>query len=328
MKKLLLLLPLFVLITSCDDKPVVLKDSAGRLNDILVVATNKDWEGVVGDSIRSVLARPIDGIVREEPLFTLNHIKPKAFDGLLLKNRNYLIIEQSDSAGVSVKKDKYANPQIGVVVKGSNSQEIAKVISENGDNIVDVYSRGEVAWKNYLMNKTKLNTDVIKERFGIDITVPRTYRYAAQADPDFFWLRRSIEAGTMDIMIYEVDYAEVKRDSNTIRDIIKVRDRVGGEKIPVDEGGLFKTEANFTPLLNETQIDGRFAFETRGNWEVVNMFMAGPFINYTVYNKDRNNWLVLEGYVSAPNSIQRNYLFELEAILRSARFGGEGSIDD
>jgi len=58
------------------------------------------------------------------------------------------------------------------------------------------------------------------------------------------------------------------------------------------------------------------------------MFMAGPFINYTVYNEEKKNWLVLEGYVSAPNSIQRNYLFELEAILRSARFGGEASTSD
>lgn len=320
MKHLLLFLFGTLLLTSCDEKPVIIKDSSGRINDILVVASNKDWEGVVGDSIRKILARPIDGIIRDEPLFTLNHIKPKSFAGLLRKNRNYLLIKNNDSAKVNVKKDTYANPQIGMIVQGSNSAEIAKVLGENGANIIDVFSKGEVSWKNYLMNKTKLNTSRIADRFGINITVPRTYRYAAKDDDDFFWLRRGIEEGTMDIMIYEVDYNTIKRDSNTVKDIIAVRDSVGGKKIPVDAGGRFKTEAMYTPFLNETQIDGKFAFETRGIWEVENLFMSGPFINYAVYNKEKNNWLILEGYVSAPNSVQRNYLFELEAILRSVRF--------
>jgi len=325
MKNLLLLFFTAILLTGCDDKPVILKDSSGRINDILVVASNKDWEGVIGDSIRKILARPIDGIIRDEPLFTLNHIKPESFSGLLLKNRNYLFIKKGDSAKVSVKKDKYANPQIGIIVQGNSAEAIAKTIGENEENIISVYSKGEVAWKNYLMNKTKLNTSRIKEKFGVKITVPRTYRYAAKDDEDFFWLLRGIEEGTMDIMIYEVDYNTIKRDSNTVKDIIAVRDSVGGIKIPVDEGGRFKTEAMFTPFLNETQVDGKFAFETRGIWEVENLFMAGPFINYAVYNEEKNNWLILEGYVSAPNSIQRNYLFELEAILRSARFPkGEG----
>jgi hypothetical protein len=48
--------------------------------------------------------------------------------------------------------------------------------------------------------------------------------------------------------------------------------------------------------------------------------MAGPFVNYAIYNKEKDNWLVIEGYVSAPSSKQRNYLFEIEAILKSVKF--------
>jgi hypothetical protein len=319
---------LIFITAACDDKPVILRDSSGRLNDILVVTTNKDWESVVGDTIRRSLARPIDGIIRDEPLFTLNHIKPESFDGLLLKNRNYLLIEYGKKTGVIVEKNKFANPQTGIIVRGSTSEEIATTLWENADNIIDVISKGEVEQKNFLIQRTPLNTSRITDRMGVTINIPRTYRYAAKDDNDFFWLRRGIEAGTMDIMIYEAPYNAIKRDGNTVMDIVKVRDSIGAIKIPVDEGGVFKTEDKYTPYLNESQIGGQFAFETKGMWEVKNKWMAGPFINYAVYNKERNNWLILEGYVSAPNTTQRNYLFELEAILRSVQFTDPDQISE
>lgn len=328
MKRLLFLAMLIFITAACDDKPVILRDSSGRLNDILVVTTNKDWESVVGDTIRRSLARPIDGIIRDEPLFTLNHIKPESFDGLLLKNRNYLLIEYGKKTGVIVEKNKFANPQTGIIVRGSTSEEIATTLWENADNIIDVISKGEVEQKNFLIQRTPLNTSRITDRMGVTINIPRTYRYAAKDDNDFFWLRRGIEAGTMDIMIYEAPYNAIKRDGNTVMDIVKVRDSIGAIKIPVDEGGVFKTEDKYTPYLNESQIGGQFAFETKGMWEVKNKWMAGPFINYAVYNKERNNWLILEGYVSAPNTTQRNYLFELEAILRSVQFTDPDQISE
>jgi hypothetical protein len=320
MKYIALLLIAMVTLSSCGDQPVILRDSSGRFNDILIVASNQDWEGKVGDTIRRSLARSIDGIVRDEPLFTLNHVTPESFDGLLLKNRNYLLIKKGKENKVIVDENKYANPQIGINVLGTSTQQLANTIWENADNIIKVFSKGEVAQKNYLIKRTPLNTSRIREHMGISIDVPRTYRYAAKDDDDFFWLRRGIKEGTMDIMIYEVAYNSIKRDSTTVSDIIKVRDSVGAIKITVDEGGVFQTERAYTPYLNESQIGGQFAFETKGIWEVKNKWMAGPFINYAVYNKERNNWLILEGYVSAPNTTQRNYLFEIEAILKSVRF--------
>jgi hypothetical protein len=260
--------------------------------------------------------------VREEPIFTLNHVKPTAFKGMLKKSRNYLYLKKSDSSGVSVKKDVYANPQMGIVVRGKNKKEISQVISENADKMIALFNQGEVERKQYLMDKVALNTDRLTERFGFEIIVPRAYHFATyngEMDNNFFWLRRNITEGTMDLMIYEVDRNRIKRSDSTVMDIVKVRDSIGAIKILTD-GGPFQTEPAFSPFLNESQIDGNFAFETKGTWEVKNMFMAGPFVNYAIYNKEKDNWLVIEGYVSAPSSKQRNYLFEIESILKSVRF--------
>jgi hypothetical protein len=322
MNKIYLILVLFIALISCDDKAIVVQDSSGRLNDILIVIENEDWDGALGDSIRKEFARPLDGIVREEPMFTLNHVKPSAFNGRLKKSRNYLFLKKSDSSGVTVKKDLYANPQLGIIVRGKDKKELAEVISENADNMIAIFNQGEVERKQYLMDKVALNTDRLKERFGFDIVIPRAYRFATyngEIDNNFFWLRRDIKEGTMDLMIYEVDRNRIKRSDSTVLDIVKVRDSIGAIKILTD-GGPFQTEPAFSPFLNESQIDGNFAFETKGTWEIKDMFVAGPFVNYAIYNKQKDNWLIIEGYVSAPSSAQRNYLFEIESILKSVRF--------
>ncbi len=319
MRRLLLFVLLATLVISCNEKSVRINDSAGKLNDILVVVDSDNWDGQIGDSIRAVLARSVDGIVREEPMYSLNQVKPESFSGMLKKSRNYLFIQKSDSTGVAIRKDKYAKPQLGVIVRGPNTQAIAQVISDNADDIVTIFNDSEIAEKQRLISRVKLNTDDVATRFGIDINVPTAYRYAAVEDPDFTWLRRDIVEGTMDIMIYEVPLSDITRDSSVVQDIVRVRDSIGSRKIPVDNG-TFLTEPAFSPFVNETQIDGKFAFETKGTWYVKNKFMAGPFVNYAIYNEARNNWLIVEGYVSAPNAEQRNYLFELEAILKSIDF--------
>jgi hypothetical protein len=77
------------------------------------------------------------------------------------------------------------------------------------------------------------------------------------------------------------------------------------------------TESAFTPFISETIIDNKPAFETRGLWDVKNAFMSGPFINYAIEDKVNNRMVIVEGYVFAPSVAKRDYVFELEAIIKS-----------
>ena len=65
---------------------------------------------------------------------------------------------------------------------------------------------------------------------------------------------------------------------------------------------------------------GKQVYETRGLWEIEGQFMAGPFLNYQV-NLDTNEseYLMLDGFVYSPGSSKREYVFELEAIMRSLK---------
>ena len=48
--------------------------------------------------------------------------------------------------------------------------------------------------------------------------------------------------------------------------------------------------------------------------------MAGPFLTYIINDKENNRKLILEGFVFAPATKKRDYMFELEAILKSVHF--------
>jgi len=47
--------------------------------------------------------------------------------------------------------------------------------------------------------------------------------------------------------------------------------------------------------------------------------MSGPFINYAIEDKTNNRWVIIEGFVFAPSVEKRDYMLELEAIIKSIK---------
>ena len=80
------------------------------------------------------------------------------------------------------------------------------------------------------------------------------------------------------------------------------------------------TEKAYRPYFYKTQILNRKTYLTKGMWEVKNDFMAGPFVNYMIYDSIKKNWLVLEGFCFAPSVKKRDLMFELNTILKSVEF--------
>ena len=48
--------------------------------------------------------------------------------------------------------------------------------------------------------------------------------------------------------------------------------------------------------------------------------MAGPFLCYIINDVENNRKMVIEGFTFAPSTGKRDYMFELEAILKSVDF--------
>lgn len=317
--KRFVLFVLVCLLLSCNEKPVIVNESTGSLNRIIVVMEEGLWKGEVGEVLSETLTASVDGLVREEPSFVLNHMNPSGFQGLAQKARNYIVVRKGEKSAIDFSQDKYANPQLGAVIVGKSNKNLIDIIQANAEQIRKSFRESELQFKQSQMKLAPLNDQKIRQALGIEITIPTAYRYA-MTEEDFFWLRRDVKDGTMDIILYEVPREVIQRDTSVVKDIIAMRDSVGTARIPTNKDRPFITEKAFAPYLNKAQIDGYFAYETKGLWEVKGAFMSGPFINYAIYDKQDDNWLIAEGYVFAPSAEHRDLMFELEAILRSIDF--------
>ncbi|MFD1094505.1 DUF4837 family protein [Salegentibacter chungangensis] len=322
MKKYLVLVFSILLFVSCKESSEknerVLTDSSGNINQLTVVIENSLWEGEVGETIRTNLAAAVDGLPQEEPLFSLSQIPPQTFSGFVRKNRLFLKIEEGDTNEFRVLNEVYARPQKGVVIRGKNEEALIEQINKQSDSIISIYKETELKEKQRRIAKGLKDDKKLKENFGLSLKFPTAYRYAKEAK-NFSWIRKEIPKGNMEILIYEVPLSTIEKDTNVIGNIIKMRDSIGKAHIPGPvEGSYMITEEAYAPYLFETEIDGKFAYETRGTWEVKNAFMAGPFVNYAVKDEKNDRYLILEGFVFSPSRGKRDNIFELDAILQSA----------
>ena len=325
MKRSLILLASIFLLISCknDEKSNkndrILTDSSGNINQLTVVINNQLWEGEIGEAIRTNLAAPVDGLPQEEPLFSLSQIPPETFTGFVRNSRIFLKIEEGGNKGMDLIKDEFSRPQTGIVVQGENSGEIIEVINKEADSIIKILKKTELTEKQRRIRKSLKKDDALNEKFGVNLKFPSAYRYAKEEE-HFSWIRKEIPKGSMEILVYEVPISQIENDSSVISNIIKMRDSIGEAQIPGRlEDSYMITEKAYAPYLFETEIDGKFAYETRGTWEVQNDFMAGPFVNYAVKDEENDRFLILEGFVFSPSRSKRDNIFELDAILQSAK---------
>ncbi|WP_034920326.1 DUF4837 family protein [Gillisia sp. CAL575] len=312
-----------LLFTGCQDSdsktPILLATSSGNINNISVVIDNEMWEGSIGEALRKSLAAPVDGLPQEEPIFSLNQMPPEAFSGFVRKNRLFVKIEKGEAGRFKIFNDPFAHPQIGVVITGQDSNEIIEQINKNSEEIIETLRNTEIKEKQRRINKSLKEDEKLKNNLGVSLKFPTAYRYALENE-EFFWLRKDIPKGNMEILVYAVPLNQIDGDTSVIANIIKMRDSIGKAYIHgALEGRYMITEEAYAPYLFNTEVDGKFAYETKGTWEMKSAFMAGPFINYAVKDSVNNRYIILEGFTFAPATAKRDNMFELEAILKSAK---------
>lgn len=322
MHKILSILAILILFSSCDEKKSeekTLLDSTGNINVVSVVIDNESWNGRVGEAIRDVLAAPVYGLPQEEPLFDINQIPTTVFDGFITKNRTILKIENGNKATTQFLNNVYAKPQKVIVISGKTKEDIIKELELNADKIVNAFKKMELYERQRLSKKSLYNTIFLKEKLGVGIEFPTAYR-VAKDDDNFFWIRKDINTGTLNLMIYELPSDKIQRNDSIISQIVSIRDSIGQVHIEgPTEGSYMITEYAYAPFSQEIIVDNKPTIETKGMWEVENAFMAGPYINYAIEDKINNRWIVAEGFTFAPSVEKRDYMFELESIIKSIK---------
>ena len=312
MKKTAIILFFLITALSCsDNQQKLLPASSGNINNISVVTNDELWEGAVGEVIRENFGRPIYGLPQIEPIFSLSHIPSKVFSGFATKSRTILKIDVSENEGVFNFKNTYASPQRIIQITANSPDRIIEIINENLNSIYSTMYFNEIQEKQRRISKNLNKTEAIKNNTGVSLKFPSAYR-VAKADTNFVWIRRDIETGSVNLFIQ-------RQKNQTEQSIIEKRDSISKIYIPGPvENTYMSTDLIYTPNTQQINVGGKQVFETRGLWEIEGQFMAGPFLNFQIKLGD-DDFIMLDGFVYSPGSTKREYIFELEAIMRSLK---------
>tara|TARA_R110002072_G_scaffold22615_1_gene79397 strand:+ start:231691 stop:232665 length:975 start_codon:yes stop_codon:yes gene_type:complete len=295
-----------------------LPKSLGNINTLQVITENDLWNGTVGETIREYFAAPTYGLPQDEPLFSMNQMPPSTYTGFARKYRLFLYVTLGNEDKVSIAENPYAKPQTGAIITSTTKEGLIKLINENQKRIIDTFKASEIKERQRRTSVSLMKLDSLPNDLGVKLKIPSAY-HVAKATKDFYWIRKELKSGSTNIIVYEVPMDMIGKDTSVVGDIITIRDSIGGKQLPVEDDGQFITEEAYAPYLFETLIDNKFAYETKGTWEVKNEYMAGPFVNYAVRDEANNRYLILEGFTHAPSVEKRDLQFELEAILKSAK---------
>lgn len=297
---------------------VYLPDSVGRINGLQVVVDNELWSGPVGERIRTHFAALTDGLPQQEPIFSISQMAPENYDSFSRTYRTFIHISLGQEDTLKLKQNVYATPQTGAFITATTEQGLMDLLDRHQQKIVATFKASEIKERQRRTRIALLKVDSLQERFGLSLEIPAAYRVAASSD-DFYWIRKDLKSGTTNLLIYEAPVTAIADTSNILGDIIKIRDSIGSQYLPVEDDGLFITEEAYAPYLFASQIDGKFAYQSKGTWEVKDEYMAGPFVNFAVFDEAKQRYLILEGFTYAPSVEKRDLQFELESILRSAK---------
>lgn len=303
-----------------DSSKKTVSASSGNINHLNVVTSNDYWEGSIGDAIRDILAAPYEGLPQDEPMFSINQLPPEVFSGFAAKNRLVLKIEVGKNPQTVVEYNLFAKPQTVVIVGGKNEAEILDQLQTSASTIVDAFKKQELVEKQGRIGISLKEITEIEQQLGVSLNFPSVYRYAKNED-NFFWIRKTLTTGTLDIMLYQVPLERIRQGDSAVVDIINIRNAFGQKYIEGEKPTAYmNTETAFSPYVFKATIDNKPAIITKGIWRMENDFMGGPFVNYAIEDKANNRYLIAEGYVYAPSVQKRDYVHEIEAILESIKF--------
>lgn len=303
-----------------------LPQSVGAMNTLTVVIDNELWKSSVGDAIRENYTAAAQGLTWDEALFSVTQVPQQIFSGSI-RNTSSVLYVMEDSLNVAhMKSNMYSKPQKVGVIKGRNKQELIDNINKTSAEFIENFKALEISKAQKRFEKSLNKEKALVDKFKISMKIPSIYRVGREED-NFVWISREIQKGNMNIIAYTMPENGFQNDSTFAQDIIRMRDSIGNLYIKgsdvAGKNNHMITEKAFSPYVFPAEVSGKKAAEVRGIWEMSAYPMAGPFLTYIINDKENNRKLILEGFVFAPATKKRDYMFELEAILKSVQFNVE-----
>jgi Domain of unknown function (DUF4837) len=333
-------------LSACDSVPddKWQHDAMGEIGDVAVLTDQMTW-GLRGELIDSIFSQAIPGLPGQEPYFVVRHSDESNFSGFYKKNYNLFVLIQRDRwnvlkslFGATMQKqiEKKFRPDGLVVFKSKNvwakPQEVHFILAPNAE-VMDKSLRNKRTSFFIQTMETESRTTITSllgkhperdtfrirmlEERGYAVSRPFTYQVSLRSE-DCMGISRYMSAKKLGLYLYEEPYENENQFSQEY--IIGRRNEVMGRHIhgtdrPDSIPTYMSTDSvNVKLFRRQFELNGLYAVETRGWWEMVNDFMAGPFVNYTILSKKQNKIISIDGNVFAPGHDKARLLRQLELI--------------
>lgn len=317
-KNISILALVIILLNSCagNDK-LTLIESSGKINHVLIVIKNSEWQGEVGNALRDIITTPLEGLPQEENQFSINQVSPNAFNNLFKRTRNIMFVGYDSVSNFYSNSNIYASPQTTVTILGKNKENLIDNIKAHKAELVSTFKNNDIRIYQKKITKEIHNVKDIEtfNKYGFTLRLPVSYKMV-EDNGDFLWYRNEFTKGLLNIIAYEIPIRS-SFDLNP-SSFIKIRDSIGKINIPGQfEDTYMLTEHRLKPTFKNVTLSDKKAIEIRGLWLIKNDFMGGPFLSYAFEDKKNGRLLIVEGFSYSPSTKKRDIVFEMEAILKT-----------
>jgi hypothetical protein len=307
------------MIVSCKKTFVIDNFSNGKAGEVILILDKMQVNESARNYIEEALTQPQPALNQIEPMFDLLHFENKDFTSHFQRHRNivqFVVNPNYSSNTLELNENVWSKPQLIVCFKGNSKDSLFALFQQNESEIIDKIYRNDL--KRVISYASTNNNPYIEkkitDKFGIHITVPKTYEIAREED-DFIWLRFQTARNDRFIMIYKTQGNDLSRDA-----LIKTRNEKTKAYIPGAVLGAYPIVAEvyqYPQYQQEIKVGTSSGVELRGLWECVGDKMGGPFYNFSFIDKTDENVISIDGFVYAPQEDKRNYLREVEAIVKT-----------
>ena len=282
----------------------------------LLVVANKDWlKTEAGQKLVEIGEAPISGLPQREGNFRVTYVNPEAFKGVFQFYANILVVKvdmKHEESRMTLEKDLYARPQVVEGLYAPTDWAFVRLLEAHKKDILRHFNENEFARERKFLEKNYNGAVMaqVKKQFGVSINVPQDVD-DMKIGENFLWASASKKDFQQNVCIYTLPW------SNNLS-FEDVRDSVMKVNIPGDrEDQWMETDRRTVMIDDITRID---LLVVRGLWDMRNDAMGGPFVSYCYVDTIRNRFLIVEGFVFAPDKKKRPIIRQLEAALQTVKF--------
>ena len=302
--------------TSCTMSSGSLPFAQGSAGDVLVVMRENLWKTACGDSIRNYLTEYVWGLPGAEPMFTLSH--HVEFTNYARKYRNVLYVNVDpgfENARLVYKTDAYARNQLIFNLEAPTADSAVACMYRNKKHIIAQFLKKDrdAIIEDYKRSEDQSITGVLREKFQVDIIIPRPYKMHVEKD-DFVWIAREEGERQWGILMWKDPYkrrTQLSTDSLIFKMNAMTRRNVPGSVT----GSYMADEPLVPPEVKIFEKNDIFSVQLNGLWQMQNGWIGGPYVNHTIVDIKRGQLVTAMGFVFYPNREKRLMVRQLEAIL-------------